>query len=208
MSVTPSVFEKQMQWIADRGYTTVSMDTLAAMLKGELAGPTKPVVITFDDNNRTAYDVAFPVLVRHGYVGVYYLVTNRLDNKGFIPRDLVLKMVAAGMDRASAILKAGRTRLRPILMTTGALVAGMLPVAVGLNEASSMRSSMGIAVIGGLLSSTLLSLIVVPAAYSYVDRFRLWSGKLVARLVGYKGTGEERKGARVEHKVDAPRMDS
>ena len=122
--------------------------------------------------------------------------------------DYTNQMVAAGMDRASAILKAGRTRLRPILMTTGALVAGMLPVAVGLNEASSMRSSMGIAVIGGLLSSTLLSLIVVPAAYSYVDRFRLWSGKLVARLVGYKGTGEERKGARVEHKVDAPRMDS
>jgi hypothetical protein len=60
-------------------------------------------------------------------------------------------------------------------MTTMALIAGMIPLAIGLNEASKQRTSMGWAIIGGLVSSTLLTLIVVPAAYSYIDRFREWS---------------------------------
>jgi Cd2+/Zn2+-exporting ATPase len=51
-----------------------------------------------------------------------------------------------------------------------------LPLAIGLNEASRQRTSMGIAVIGGLVSSTLLTLVVIPAAYSYIERFRVWSG--------------------------------
>jgi len=72
------------------------------------------------------------------------------------------------------VARAGKMRLRPILMTTFALIAGMLPVAIGLNEASKQRTSMGIAIIGGLISSTLLSLVVVPAAFTYIDRFRLW----------------------------------
>ena len=88
------------------------------------------------------------------------------------------------MDRSDALVKAGRTRLRPILMTTLALIAGMIPLAVGLNEASRQRTSMGVAVIGGLISSTILTLVVVPAAYIYIDRFRLWSGRLVKKLVG------------------------
>ena len=79
------------------------------------------------------------------------------------------------------MLEAGKTRLRPILMTSVALIAGMLPVAYGLNEASKQRTTMGIAVIGGLITSTLLSLIVVPAAYAYVDRFRVWAADRLAR---------------------------
>lgn len=80
-----------------------------------------------------------------------------------------------GVSPANAMLEAGKTRLRPILMTSVALIAGMLPVAYGLNEASKQRTSMGIAVIGGLITSTLLSLIVVPASYIYIERFRRWS---------------------------------
>lgn len=87
-----------------------------------------------------------------------------------------------GMSRYDAMVQAGRTRLRPILMTTVALIAGMLPVAIGLNEASRQRVSMGISIIGGLLSSTLLTLVVVPAAYSYIDRFRVWSKNKLQRL--------------------------
>lgn len=59
-------------------------------------------------------------------------------------------------------------------MTSVALIAGMLPVAIGLNEASRQRTSMGIAIIGGLISSTLLSLVVVPASYAYMERLRAW----------------------------------
>jgi len=90
--------------------------------------------------------------------------------------DYANQRVKEGADRAQAILEAGRARLRPILMTTVALIAGMLPIAIGLNEASRQRTSMGVAIIGGLISSTLLSLVVVPATYGFIDRFRVWSG--------------------------------
>ncbi|MEK7298450.1 MAG: efflux RND transporter permease subunit, partial [Candidatus Margulisiibacteriota bacterium] len=93
--------------------------------------------------------------------------------------DYTNQMVQKGMDHSTAVIEAGKTRLRPILMTTFALIAGMLPIAMGLNEASRQRTSMGIAIIGGLISSTLLTLVVVPAAYSYMERFRVWSlGKM------------------------------
>lgn len=100
--------------------------------------------------------------------------------------DYTHQLIEEGIERSAAIIQAGQTRLRPILMTTVALIAGMLPIAIGLNEASKQRTSMGIAIIGGLISSTLLTLVVVPAAYSYIDRFRNWSGNLVKRLVGIK----------------------
>ncbi|MGZ3693466.1 MAG: efflux RND transporter permease subunit [Bdellovibrionota bacterium] len=98
--------------------------------------------------------------------------------------DYAHQQVKQGVSRSDAMIAAGKTRLRPILMTTMALIAGTLPVAIGLNEASKQRTSMGIAIIGGLISSTLLTLIVVPAAYSYIDRFRVWSKNGLARLVG------------------------
>jgi HAE1 family hydrophobic/amphiphilic exporter-1 len=86
--------------------------------------------------------------------------------------DYMNQQLEAGMDRTKAILLAGRTRLRPILMTSFALIGGTIPIAIGLNEASAQRTSMGIAIIGGLISSTVLTLIVVPAAFGYVDDFR------------------------------------
>lgn len=95
--------------------------------------------------------------------------------------DYTQQLIAKGMDRSSALIQAGKTRLRPILMTTMALIAGTLPVALGLNEASRQRTSMGIAIIGGLISTTLLTLVVVPAAFSFIDRFRLWGKGLYHR---------------------------
>jgi HAE1 family hydrophobic/amphiphilic exporter-1 len=89
--------------------------------------------------------------------------------------DYANQLVQGGMDRTNAMVTAGKARLRPILMTTMALIAGTVPLAIGLNEASKQRTSMGWAIIGGLISSTLLTLIVVPAAYSFIDRFRVWS---------------------------------
>jgi len=92
--------------------------------------------------------------------------------------DYIKQLTDAGMDRQEAIIKSCRTRLRPILMTSLALIAGMVPVAIGLNEASSQRTSLGVAVIGGVISSTLLTLILVPAAFVYIDRFRSWSEEM------------------------------
>ncbi|MBF0360691.1 MAG: efflux RND transporter permease subunit [Oligoflexia bacterium] len=89
--------------------------------------------------------------------------------------DYTLKKVNEdGLDRNEALILAAKTRLRPILMTSIALVAGTLPIAIGLSEVSSSRTSMGIAIIGGLISSTFLTLLIVPAAYGYIDDLRLW----------------------------------
>lgn len=88
--------------------------------------------------------------------------------------DYANQRIAKGVERGQAMIEAGKARLRPILMTSFALIAGMLPVAIGLNEASKQRTSMGIAIIGGIISSTFLSLVVVPAAFIYIDRFRAW----------------------------------
>lgn len=95
--------------------------------------------------------------------------------------DFIQKLMRTGLSRDQAIIQAGLTRLRPILMTTFALIAGMVPLAIGLSEISSFRRSMAIAVIGGLISSTFLTLVVVPAIFGYLDRFRIWTRKLFGR---------------------------
>jgi peptidoglycan/xylan/chitin deacetylase (PgdA/CDA1 family) len=97
MSVTPAVFEKQMQWIHDNGYTTIDLDTAAAILQGQRSDISKPLVITFDDNQRTQYTLAFPVLKKLKQTGVFYLVTNRLKNPSFIMESEVKEMSDAGM---------------------------------------------------------------------------------------------------------------
>ncbi len=86
--------------------------------------------------------------------------------------DYINHLIAQGKTEAEAILEAGRVRLRPILMTSFALVAGMIPVAIGLNEVSNQRTSLGIAVIGGVISSTFLTLLVIPSVFSYMERLK------------------------------------
>jgi HAE1 family hydrophobic/amphiphilic exporter-1 len=86
--------------------------------------------------------------------------------------DFAVKGVQSGMKRNEAILRAGQLRLRPILMTTFAMLAGTLPVALGVGEAAKPRMSMGISIIGGIILSTVLTLVVVPAIFAYVDRLR------------------------------------
>jgi HAE1 family hydrophobic/amphiphilic exporter-1 len=78
-----------------------------------------------------------------------------------------------GNSRTEAILIAGPTRLRPILMTTFAMIFGMMPVAFAVSEGSEFRSPMGQAVIGGLVTSTILTLFVVPVVYTILDDFSL-----------------------------------
>ena len=91
-----------------------------------------------------------------------------------------------GLNQHDAVLRAGQVRLRPIIMTTLAMIFGMLPMAIGMGEGSEAQAPMGRAVIGGLLTSTLLTLVVVPVLYTYLDNLPRWfkrrfGGKHVAQ---------------------------
>jgi HAE1 family hydrophobic/amphiphilic exporter-1 len=79
-----------------------------------------------------------------------------------------------GMPRREALIQAGAIRLRPIMMTTLALIAGMLPVALGIGEGAEFRAPLGRAVIGGVITSTLLTLVVIPTFYEILDEWREW----------------------------------
>jgi len=89
-----------------------------------------------------------------------------------------------GKSRHDAILEAGQVRLRPILMTTMAMIFGMLPMAIGHADGGETNAPMGRAVIGGVITSTLLTLIVVPVIYTYLDT---WGRAFKARFVGKPG---------------------
>lgn len=86
--------------------------------------------------------------------------------------DFALEGVRSGLSRKEAITKAGLIRLRPILMTTFAMIAGTIPVAFGVGEAAKYRTGMGVGIIGGLVLSTLITLVMVPAVFEYIDKFR------------------------------------
>ena len=91
--------------------------------------------------------------------------------------DFALRLRAQGVERTEALLQAARVRLRPILMTTLAMVFGMVPLAFALTEGSEQRAPMGQAVIGGVITSSLLTLVVVPVVYVYLDRLAAWAGR-------------------------------
>jgi multidrug efflux pump subunit AcrB len=86
------------------------------------------------------------------------------------------------MNRFDALVDACHKRSRPIVMTTIAMGAGMLPLALGFSGDPSFRAPMAVAVIGGLITSTLLSLLVVPAVYTYIDDFEHWLKRTGRRI--------------------------
>ena len=97
--------------------------------------------------------------------------------------DRTNQLRATGLLREPALLDAARERLRPILMTTAATILGMLPIALGLGAGAELRAPLAVAIIGGLLSSSLLSLVVVPVAYALLDRVHprfVEAGKVIA----------------------------
>jgi HAE1 family hydrophobic/amphiphilic exporter-1 len=103
----------------------------------------------------------------------------------------------AGMDRREALIEAGRVRLRPILMTTFALIAGMIPVALGVGEGADFRAPLGIAVIGGVITSTILTLLVIPTVYEILADTRDWLGERLGRRKVHPGNSV--RPVRVEH---------
>ena len=96
-----------------------------------------------------------------------------------------------GMPLREALIEAGAIRLRPILMTTFALIAGMIPVALGSGEGSQFRSPLGLAVIGGTITSTVLTLVVIPTFYEIMDDWREWFAHKTGMPVA-QHTGEHR----------------
>ena len=105
------------------------------------------------------------------FIGVIMLM-------GLVAKNAILLLDAArvreaeGMDREEALMAAGRKRLRPILMTTFALIAGMLPVAIGVGEGGEFYRPMAVAIIGGTITSTLLTLLVIPSFYDSIENAR------------------------------------
>lgn len=97
--------------------------------------------------------------------------------------DFAIEEMRAGKPRLEAILESGHKRARPIVMTTVAMVAGMIPVAAGWGGDSDFRAPMAIAVIGGLITSTLLTLVIVPAVFTVFDDIERWVGPKAARLL-------------------------
>jgi HAE1 family hydrophobic/amphiphilic exporter-1 len=97
-----------------------------------------------------------------------------------------------GKNAYDALFEACRERARPIVMTTVAMSAGMLPTALAIGEGAGFRTPMAIAVIGGLISSTVLSLVLVPVVYSFVDQFERWLSPRAAKLAT-ELTPEDRK---------------
>lgn len=96
--------------------------------------------------------------------------------------DFTINGMKEGLTRHGALMNAGATRARPIVMTTVAMVAGMVPAAIGFGADSGFRIPMAVTVIGGLATSTLLSLVCVPVGFSYLDDLRRWLGPRLAQL--------------------------
>jgi hydrophobic/amphiphilic exporter-1 (mainly G- bacteria), HAE1 family len=119
------------------------------------------------------------------FIGVIMLM-------GLVAKNAILLLDAAraeeraGVDREEALMHAGRKRFRPILMTTFALIAGMMPVAIGVGEGGEFYRPMAVAIIGGTITSTLLTLLAIPSFYDSIEIGREKFGRLVARLSGRK----------------------
>jgi len=105
-----------------------------------------------------------------GFVMLMGLVTKN----AILLVDFANRARRGGASLHDALMSAGQVRLRPILMTTAAMIFGMLPLALGLGESGETQAPMGRAIIGGVITSTLLTLVVVPVIYTYLDRLAQW----------------------------------
>ncbi len=98
------------------------------------------------------------------------LLAGIVVNNAIILIDYTNQLRRRGVAKLEALRRAGSVRLRPIMMTTATTVLGLLPMAIGLGAGSELRSPMALTVIGGLITSTMLTLLIIPAVYSLVDR--------------------------------------
>ena len=143
--------------------------------------------------------VFFAMLISRGTINMMTMI-GVIMLMGLVTKNAILLIDNAnqrrqeGVDREEALIAAGEVRLRPIIMTTLAMIFGMVPLALALGEGAEFRAPMARAVIGGLISSTLLTLVVVPVVYTYLDGIgtffgKLWSGGKPADAHGHPGAG-------------------
>jgi hydrophobic/amphiphilic exporter-1 (mainly G- bacteria), HAE1 family len=114
-----------------------------------------------------------------------FLLLGIVKKNGILQVDYTNRLLQTGMPTREAILEANRVRLRPILMTTLSIIAGLIPVAVGIGAGSEQRASIAVTIIGGQTLCLLLTLLVVPVAYSYFAEFeslpwREWLGRCLS----------------------------
>jgi multidrug efflux pump subunit AcrB len=115
-------------------------------------------------------------------IGLVMLMGIATKNSILLIDYVILARRDHGLNRWDALLDACRKRARPIVMTTIAMGAGMLPIAIGIGTDPSFRAPMAIVVIGGLITSTFLSLLVIPVVFTYVDDLMAWGGRLFRRV--------------------------
>jgi HAE1 family hydrophobic/amphiphilic exporter-1 len=123
--------------------------------------------------------VALALLITKGNINVMTMIgiimlMGLVTKNGILLVDFTNQQREQGMPRLDAILSAGRIRLRPIIMTTVAMIVGMIPLALAIGEGAEQRAPMARAVIGGLITSTLLTLFVVPVVYTLLDDAVSW----------------------------------
>ncbi len=126
----------------------------------------------------TNHPISMPV-----YIGLLMLM-GIVTKNAIMLVDFAVEAMAKGVDRIEAVIDAGRKRARPIIMTTLAMAAGMFPSALAFGDGGEFRSPMAIAVIGGLLVSTVLSLIFVPSFFAVMDDLGNVLGRIFGRLIG------------------------
>jgi HAE1 family hydrophobic/amphiphilic exporter-1 len=122
----------------------------------------------------------------------FIMLVGLVQKNAILLIDYINTLRSRGHSRADAIREAGPTRLRPILMTTFAMIFGMLPIALGLGKANEQRAPLATAVIGGLILSTLLTLVVIPVVYTIFDDIAAWIGRRAARGAGRRSANVER----------------
>jgi HAE1 family hydrophobic/amphiphilic exporter-1 len=118
--------------------------------------------------------------------------------------DFCVKLRREGLSRTDAILQAGFTRLRPIMMTTSTVIFAMLPLAMKLEEGGESRAPLAVVIIGGVISSTLLTLVLVPSVYTILDDAKIAVEGLTARLRRRRGTTAPAHGIAVMQPVIVP----
>ncbi|WP_296580782.1 efflux RND transporter permease subunit [Xanthobacter sp.] len=133
----------------------------------------------------TGNSVSMPVVI--GFLMLMGIVTKN----AILLVDFAIESMHQGVDRFTALIEAGRKRAQPIVMTTIAMVAGMVPSALALGEGGAFRAPMAIAVIGGLITSTVLSLVFVPAVFTVMDDLSHFLGRIFGRFVGKKDEADD-----------------
>jgi len=190
--------------LAESGDTKVQQEMQQSFVNAMLMGlmlVLTVLILLFKDVIQP-FTILFSLPLAIGGVAVGLLVTNNplsmpvligiLMLMGIVTKnaillvDFAIEMRRHGMERVQAMVEAGRKRARPIIMTSIAMSAGMLPSALGVGEGGTFRAPMAIAVIGGIIVSTVLSLLVVPSFFLIMDDLSRLLGWLFGRLVGKK----------------------